>query len=140
MKSSVKLIAKAPKPRIVSINSPNVFGTSSETTSSVTANAKTASLKPSMRDISWLRQRNFLFSPMPLSISLSRIILSLVSTGSPSTRLLSRSQRGLHNALQFLSALFVITNKALDDLSTAIENEGLRNILSIGQVLIDQFI
>src|SRR5581483_1925569 len=51
-KSKAKQIANAGNPRIVSISSWNVFGTSSETTSSVTAKANTASLKPSTRDTS----------------------------------------------------------------------------------------
>src|SRR5262250_820247 len=67
-------MANAPKPRIVSLSSVNVFGTSSETTSSVTAKANTASLKPSMREISWLRQRNDERAPTSLSTNLSRII------------------------------------------------------------------
>src|SRR6266478_4481705 len=48
MHNSTKLMAKAPKPRIVTVSSENVFGTSSETTNSVTAEAKTASLSPSI--------------------------------------------------------------------------------------------
>jgi hypothetical protein len=43
---------------MVTESSLNVFGTSSETTSSVTAKANTASLSPSMRAISPPRQRN----------------------------------------------------------------------------------
>src|ERR1700732_862217 len=74
MNSSVKQIANAPKPRIAYINSLKVLGTSSDTTSNVMANPKTASLRPSVREISWLRQRNFLLSPIPRSISFSLII------------------------------------------------------------------
>src|SRR5579863_3222089 len=47
--SSVKQIAKARNPRIMTSSSSNVVGTSSETISNVTANAKTASLKVSIR-------------------------------------------------------------------------------------------
>src|SRR5947208_10244295 len=43
---------------MASDSSLNVRGTSSDTTSSVTANAKTASLKPSSRDTSWRRVAN----------------------------------------------------------------------------------
>jgi hypothetical protein len=52
MNSSAKLAANAPKPRIACINSAKVLGTSNETTNSVTAKANTASLRPSMREIS----------------------------------------------------------------------------------------
>ncbi len=45
------------QPRIVVINSGNVFGTSSETTSKVSANPKTASLNDSSRVISRPRRR-----------------------------------------------------------------------------------
>src|SRR5262249_48295474 len=47
-----KQTANAGNPRITAISSSNVFGTSSETTSSVIANANTASLNPSMRETS----------------------------------------------------------------------------------------
>ena len=49
---------KAANPRIVSSSSPEVFGTSSATISRVMAKPKTASLRPSRREISRLRQRN----------------------------------------------------------------------------------
>src|SRR5207248_3877604 len=75
IKSRVKEIAKAPKPRIAYINSAKVRGTSSDTTSSVIANPNTASLSPSVRETSWLRQRNFLLSPTPRSINFSRSIV-----------------------------------------------------------------
>src|SRR4051794_25806969 len=53
-----KVKANAAKPRIVSSSSPEVRGTSRATISSVTAKPKTASLNPSRREISRLRQRN----------------------------------------------------------------------------------
>ena len=48
----MKQIANARNPRIAAISSLKVLGTSSDTTRSVTANANTASLKASMREIS----------------------------------------------------------------------------------------
>src|SRR5437016_5664105 len=53
----MKVTTNAPKPRIVASSSVEVFGTSSETMSRVRAKPNTASLKPSMRVTSWLRQR-----------------------------------------------------------------------------------
>jgi len=52
-----KQMANATKPFITVTSSVKLFGTSSETTSKVTAKAKTASLKPSRRLISVARQR-----------------------------------------------------------------------------------
>jgi hypothetical protein len=57
-RSSQKQIAKAKNPRIVASSSSKVFGTSRETTSSVTAKPKTASEKPSIRETSLPRQEN----------------------------------------------------------------------------------
>src|SRR6266566_3019350 len=131
MKRSVKLMAKAPKPRIVSINSLKVLGTSSETTRSVTAKAKTPSLKPSIREISWLRQRNFLSSPILLSISFSRIMLVLLR---------SRSDRRLNDPLDLNSRVFTITHEPLDQVPAAIKDKRLRNTLIVAQVIIYQFI
>ena len=54
----MKVMTNAPKPRIVVSSSAEVCGTSSETISKVTAKPNTASLNPSTRVISWLRQRN----------------------------------------------------------------------------------
>src|SRR4051794_7785208 len=53
-----KVKANAAKPRIVSSSSPEVLGTSRATISRVTAKPKMASLNPSRREISRLRQRN----------------------------------------------------------------------------------
>src|SRR5947199_6736515 len=57
-KRKAKVRAKEMKPRIASSNSPEVRGTSRATISRVMAKAKTASLNPSSREISRLRQRN----------------------------------------------------------------------------------
>ena len=54
----MKVIAKEANPRIVSSSSPEVLGTSRATISRVIAKPKTASLNPSRREISRLRQRN----------------------------------------------------------------------------------
>src|SRR5712692_1403501 len=126
MNSNVKLIANAPKPRMVCINSLKVLGTSSDTTNSVIANPKTASLRPSVREISWLRQRNFLLSPMPLSISFSLIISFLKG-------LLPRCQRRFNYALEFCARLFTIADKALYQLPVAIKHERLRDILIVAE-------
>ena len=50
--------ANPANPRIVSNSSPEVLGTSRATINKVIAKPKTASLKPSSREISRLRQRN----------------------------------------------------------------------------------
>src|SRR5215211_710990 len=64
-------MAKAKNPRIVEINSSNVLGTSRQTTSNVTAKAKTASEKLSIRETSSPRQENP-SSPASLGINLLR--------------------------------------------------------------------
>src|ERR1051326_758312 len=138
MKSSVKLMAKAPKPRIVCISSPYVLGTSSETTGSVMANPNTASLRPSVRETSWVRQRNFLLSPIFLSISFSRTMFGLVRS-LPGNSV--RCQRLLDHALDLRGAARRFEpNEALDQLSVAIIYERLRYVLIIAQQLIDQII
>src|ERR1044071_4776136 len=73
-----KQMAKAAKPRIASKSSSKVCGTSSETTSKVTAKAKTASLNPSSRVISPARQRKFSSHPNCFSCAASRSILTSV--------------------------------------------------------------
>jgi len=67
-------MAKAAKPRMISNNSVKVCGTSSETTSSVMAKPKTASLSASMRVTSPVpRILKLLSRPKPFSISFLRI-------------------------------------------------------------------
>ena len=61
-KSNAKQMAKGTNPRIASISSSNVFGTSSETTSKVRAKPKTTSLKASSLDGEVPRMRNAYFS------------------------------------------------------------------------------
>src|SRR5829696_1956621 len=56
-RSRAKQIAKAKKPRMSTRSSSKVFGTSKDTTRSVTPKAKTASVKASIREISSPRQR-----------------------------------------------------------------------------------
>ena len=63
--STAKQIANAKNPRMTTSRSEKVLGTSSETTSSVTANAKTASVKPSRRDTSVPRHRKPSDRPTP---------------------------------------------------------------------------
>ena len=62
---------------MVTISSSKLLGTSKETMRSVTAKANTASLKASMRNISWPRMRNvaFLFSKFLETIFLSMAVL-----------------------------------------------------------------
>src|SRR5215203_3027593 len=57
-RSRAKQIANAKKPRMSTRSSSKVLGTSKDTTRSVTAKAKTASVKASMRETSSPRQRN----------------------------------------------------------------------------------
>src|SRR5260370_15819231 len=52
----------------------------------------------------------------------------------------SRSQCGLNELLEFQSRVFTITHKALNQLSVAIENERLRNVLIVTQVLLDHVV
>src|SRR5215216_6541758 len=70
--------AKEMNPRIVSSSSPEVRGTSRATISKVIAKPKTASLKPSSREISRLRQRNSwgLWTWRPASLSRSMRVAS----------------------------------------------------------------
>src|SRR5262245_36512631 len=131
MKSKVKLMAKAPKPRMVCINSANVFGTSSDTTSKVIANPKTASLRPSVRDTSRLRQRNFRSSPTRLSISFSRII---------GLSLRRRFYGGLDNCVEFHSGALIVANKAFDQVTLAIEDKRLWNIVVVAEIPGDQIV
>ena len=84
-----------------------------------------------MREISWLRQRNFLLSPMPLSISFSRIIL---------VSLWARGERCLNDPLKFNSRAVTVTYEPLDHVPAAIENKRLRNILIVAQITIRQFV
>src|SRR5689334_15893592 len=65
MMSTANDAANATKPRMSVMSSSNVFGTSSDTTSSVIAKPKTASLNPSRRETSRLRMRN----PLPSTSS-----------------------------------------------------------------------
>src|SRR5919206_3463008 len=66
-RSSQKQIAKAKNPCMVASSSSKVLGTSRDTTSSVTAKAKTASEKPSIREMSWPRQEKP-SSPPPMRV------------------------------------------------------------------------
>src|SRR6185369_15043419 len=99
----MKVMTNAPKPRIVSSSSVDVFGTSSETMSRVTAKPNTASLKPSMRVMSWLRQRK------PSTGSWCAINLSRSIGAVHRRRRMPDRQR---HRLQFSSGLGVVrTNK-----------------------------
>ena len=83
-KSMPKVMAKGRKPRIVTSNSSKVFGTSSETTSSVTAKAMTASLRASMRETSPSpRSRKPFCTSASLFINVSRIIVAPCGFGGP---------------------------------------------------------
>src|SRR5215210_7422936 len=75
--SSQKQIAKAKNPRMVASNSSKVLGTSRDTTSSVSAKAKTASAKPSIRETSWPRQEKPSSPPIRLWANLLRSTISV---------------------------------------------------------------
>src|SRR5260221_19050 len=83
-----------------------------------------------MREISWLRQRNFLLSPMPLSISFSRIIFLLGAC----------YERRLNDPIEFNSGALTITHKPLHQIPIAIENKRLGNILIVAQISIGQVV
>src|SRR3954451_22525374 len=75
--SSQKQIAKAKNPRMVASSSSKVLGTSRDTTSSVTAKAKTASERPSIRETSSPRQEKPSSSPTRLRANLPRSTFTL---------------------------------------------------------------
>gem|GEM_PF-2612449 len=71
--NAAKQTAKLTVPFMVSSRSSNDFGTSTDTMISVKAKAKTASLKVSSRDGSWLRQ-TMLLDPLLNFAAFCRII------------------------------------------------------------------
>src|SRR5258708_35691223 len=71
-----KQMANATKPFMARTSSEYVLGTSSDTTSRVTAKANTASVKPSSRVISVARQRKFFSGASRLFCACSGIILT----------------------------------------------------------------
>src|SRR5213078_2713489 len=75
--------------------------------------------------------RNFLLSPTPLSISFSRIMWSSFCRW---------GDRSLNDTLEFNSRVFTIAYEAFDQISIAIENKRLRNILIVAQEAIHQFV